>query len=291
MSPLAQALQFAISGLINGSIYAIVALGFTIIYNATGIINFAQGEFVMLGAMLMVTLTTAVALPAPVAFPIAVAGVVVIGCVVERLAIRPVRERSIIPLVTITIGASIVLRGAALLVWGTDYRALKPFSDSPPFFLGEAMLLPQGVWVLAVTIVVVVLLQIFYQCTLVGKAMRASAINRNASRLVGVAADRMVLGAFALSAGLGAVAGVIIAPISGAAFDMGVMLGLKGFAAAILGGLGSSAGGILGGVALGLLESLGAGYVSSAYKDALAFSILLLVLLVRPAGRLGRLRN
>lgn len=291
MSPLAQALQFAISGLINGSIYAIVALGFTIIYNATGIINFAQGEFVMLGAMLMVTLTTAVALPAPVAFPIAVAGVVVIGCVVERLAIRPVRERSIIPLVTITIGASIVLRGGALLVWGTDYRALKPFSDSPPFFLGEVMFLPQGVWVLAVTIVVVVLLQIFYQCTLVGKAMRASAINRNASRLVGVAADRMVLGAFALSAGLGAVAGIIIAPISGAAFDMGVMLGLKGFSAAILGGLGSSAGGILGGVALGLFESLGAGYVSSAYKDALAFLILLLVLLVRPAGMLGRLRN
>jgi len=144
--------------------------------------------------------------------------------------------------------------------------------------------------VLGITVALVILLQVFYQYTLLGKAMRATAINRIAARLVGISVDRMVLGSFALSAGLGAVAGIIIAPISGAAFDMGVMLGLKGFSAAILGGLGSGAGGILGGFSLGVLESLGAGYVSSAYKDAIAFLVLLLILFLRPAGLLGRLR-
>jgi len=290
LSQFSQVFQFIISGLISGSIYAIVALGFTIIYNATGIINFAQGEFVMLGAMMMVTLT-AVSLPVPIAFIVAVLATALIGCLVERLAIRPVRGGSPVALVTITVGASIVLRGAALLVWGTDYQPLAPFTDRPPFFIGGAVLLPQGLWIFAITMLLVILLKAFYHYSLPGKAMRATAANRQAAQLVGINVDRMVLGSFALSAGLGAVAGIIIAPINGAAYDMGMMLGLKGFSAAILGGLGSSAGGILGGLSLGVVESLGAGYISSAYKDAIAFVVLLLILFIKPAGLLGRQKN
>jgi len=291
VSPFAQALQFALSGLVSGSIYAIVALGFTIVYNATGIINFAQGEFVMLGAMFMVSFTAAAKLPMLPAFALSVACVVAIGALLERVAIRPVRGGSVVTLIIITIGASIVLRGVALLVWGTDYQPLAPFTDRPPFLLGDVVLVPQGLWVLGITVALVVLLQIFYEHTRLGKAMRACAINRPAARLVGVSVSRMVLGSFALSAGLGAVAGIAIAPISGAAFDMGMMLGLKGFCAAILGGLGSGAGSIVGGFSLGVLENVGAGYVSSAYKDAFAFLVLLLILFVRPAGILGRLKQ
>jgi len=289
MSPYSQALQYVISGLISGSIYAIVALGFSIIHNATGIINFAQGEFVMLGALLMVTLTAH--LPTAAAFTLAVGGTVLVGAVLERLAIRPARGGSVITLVIITIGASIVLRGAAMIIWGTDPLPLTPFSEGAPIMVAGAVIVRQGLWVLGVTVGLVILLQLFYECTLLGKAMRACAINRQAARLVGIGVDRMVLGSFALSAGLGAVAGIIIAPFNGAAFDMGMMLGLKGFCAAILGGLGSGTGAILGGFTLGVLEKLGAGYVSSAYENAIAFFVLLLILFVRPAGLLGRARR
>jgi branched-chain amino acid transport system permease protein len=286
-------LQFIFSGLINGSIYAIVALGFTIIYNATGIINFAQGEFLMLGALLMATLSAIPHVPFAGAFAGAVAATIMIGMLLERLAIRPLRNGSIISLVTITVGASIVLRGAAMLVWGTDPRPLATFSDPArlPIIVKGAVLQLQGVWIFAITMILVVLLHLFYHRTLIGKAMRATAVNRRAAQLVGVRVDRMVLGSFGLSAALGAIAGIIIAPISGASFDMGMMLGLKGFAAAILGGLGSSAGAIVGGLCLGLLESVGAGYISSAYKDAIAFLLLLIILFVKPSGLLKRIQT
>ncbi|UCH33127.1 MAG: branched-chain amino acid ABC transporter permease [Armatimonadota bacterium] len=287
MSIWSQILQYTFSGLTLGSIYAIIALGFTIIYNATEIINFAQGEFVMLGAMIMVSLHVVFGLPVWLAFPLSVGAVTVVGCLLERLALRSLRGSSILTMIIVTIGASIFLRGVAMTIWGRNAVLMPPISSRDAFFVGQASIMPQSLWVLCVTVFLVVGLAVFYSRTLVGKAMRAVAINRYGAQLVGISPSRMVFWSFALSAGLGATAGILIAPITMAVYNMGTMLGLKGFAAAIFGGLGSSGGAILAGVILGLLESFAGGFISSGYKDAVAFLILLGVLLLKPTGMLG----
>ncbi len=288
MSFFDQLLQFFVSGVTQGSIYAIVGLGFTIIYNSTEIINFAQGEFVMLGAMFMVTFNAALGLPIPISFVISVIAVLIIGILIDLLIIRPVRKPTHISLIIITIGASIFIKGVAMLAWKKDYHAATPFSGEKPISIGTAAITPQALWVIGITCVVLVLLHLFFEYTDTGKGMRASAINPKAASLLGIRVKRMVLISFALSGALGAVAGIIIAPITFAIYNMGVMLGLKGFCGAVIGGLGSVPGAIIGGFALGVLEAMGAGLISSAYKDAIAFVVLLLVLFMRPTGILGK---
>ena len=288
MSFFDQLLQFFVSGVTQGSIYAIVGLGFTIIYNSTEIINFAQGEFVMLGAMFMVTFNAALGLPIPISFIISVIAVLIIGILIDLFIIRPVRKPTHISLIIITIGASIFIKGVAMLVWKKDYHAATPFSGEKPISIGTAAITPQALWVIGITCVVLVLLHLFFEYTDTGKGMRASAINPKAASLLGIRVKRMVLISFALSGALGAVAGIIIAPITFAIYNMGVMLGLKGFCGAVIGGLGSVPGAIIGGFALGVLEAMGAGLISSAYKDAIAFVVLLLVLFMRPTGILGK---
>ncbi len=264
-----------------------VAFGFDIIYNATDIINFAQGEFVMLGGVITVSLRAA-HLPMPIAFVLAVLLATIIGMIFERLAIHPLKNASVITLIIITIGASIFIRGVAMLIWGKNALPLPPFSSDEPIRLGGATILPQSLWVLGISVIVVLALRFFFDHTIWGKAMRACAMNKRAARLVGISVPRMVLLSFALSAALGAIAGIIIAPISFTGYDVGMMLGLKGFCAAIIGGLGNSLGAVVGGIVLGILESLGAGLISSGYKDAIAFLILLVVLFIKPSGIMGR---
>jgi branched-chain amino acid transport system permease protein len=225
--------------------------------------------------------------PLPVSFIVAVSSVTLVGMVFQRLAIQPVRRPSAITLIIITVGASIFLRGVAMLVWGKDPVGLRPFSGVTPIALGGATLTPQSLWVLSVSLVVMAGLQFFYKHTITGKAMRACAFSRRAARLVGISVDRMVLISFALSAAMGAAAGIVVAPITLCGYDVGTMLGLKGFCAAVLGGLGSSPGSILGGFLLGILEAFGAGLISSGFKDAIAFLILLMVLFLRPSGLFG----
>ena len=283
----AQFLQFLLAGLTVGAIYALVALGFSIIYNASHVINFAQGEFVMVGGMCTVWLANA-GWPLPAAVAAAVLLAALLGLALERLAVEPARGASVVTLIIITIGASILLRGLASVVWDKKFHALKPFSGEAPLHIGGATLLPQSLWVLGVTLAIVVLLSWFFGRTLLGKALLATSHNRLAAQLVGISVRRVLLVAFGLSAALGAVAGILIAPITFTAWDVGVMLGLKGFAAAILGGMGSGPGAVVGGLALGLIEAMGAGYLSSAYKDALAFVIILAVLFFMPSGLLGR---
>ena len=280
--------QFLVSGITSGSIYALIALGFGIIHNATGIVNFAQGEFVMIGAMTMISLTQVAGLPVPMAFPLAVLAVMTVGWLMEIGPIRRARSNSILILVMITVGGSITMREVAMLVWGKTPRTLPSFSGDEPLVWGHAAILPQTLWILGITLIVVVLLGIFFNRTMVGKAMRAVAENRRGAALVGIAVHRMTLLSFILSGGIGAVAGIIITPITTMSYSAGVMLALKGFAAAILGGYGSMMGAVVGGLLLGIMESFGAGFISSAYKDAFAFLILLLVLFVRPAGLFGR---
>jgi len=278
--------QFLLSGLTVGAIYALVALGFAIIYNASHVINFAQGEFVMIGGMAAVWLLAA-GLPLALAGLGAVALAALIGLALARFAVQPARGASVVTLIIITIGAAILLRGLASIVWDKRIHALPAFSGDAPIAVAGATLAPQSLWVIGVTALIVCALWAFFNRTLAGKAILAVSHNRLAAQLVGISVRRVLLVSFALSAALGALAGILIAPITFTSWDVGVMLGLKGFAAAILGGMGSGPGAVIGGLVLGLLESLGAGYVSSAYKDAIAFIVMLAVLMLMPGGLLG----
>lgn len=277
-------LQYLFSGITNGAIYAVIALGFSMLYSSTDLINFAHGEFVMLGALCMVTLSVTFGLPLPAALVLSVLAVAAAGMLFERLAIRTVRQPEPIVLIIITVGASIFLRGVGMLIWGKDAHSMPAFSAHPPIDVAGAKLLAQSLWILGIVVFVTAGLHFFYKKTLTGKAMEACAISKRAAWLVGIPSKWMVLLAFGLSTGMGAVAGTIIAPITMPGYDMGTMLGLKGFCAAMLGGLGSLWGAILGGFLLGILEALGVGFVSSGLKDATAFLLLLLVLYVRPGG-------
>ena len=281
--------QFLASGLTVGAIYALVALGFSIIFNASRVINFAQGEFVMIGGMSAVSLVaTGMPMPAAIAGAVLIAGAV--GLLLAKLAVARARRADVTTLIIITIGASILLRGLAQIVWDKRIHALPPLSGDRPIEFFGASVVPQSLWVLGGTIVIVAALSLFFGWTRLGKAMLATSHNRLAAQLVGIDVGGVLLASFGLAAVLGAVAGVLIAPITFTSYDAGVMLGLKGFAAAILGGLGSFPGAIVGGLVLGLMESLGAGYLSSAYKDVIAFVIILAVLFLRPDGLFGALR-
>lgn len=277
-----QLAQYLASGLVVGGIYALVGLGFVIVFGVTRIINFAQGEFVALGALLMVTFASRLALP--LAFVASVAVVAALGALLEAVAIRPIHHRPSLVILIVTIGASIAIRGAALVLWGTDPFALEPFSPGPPVRVAGAVVVRQGVWVLGLAGVVFTLLWFFFTRTYLGTAVRACATNPRAARLMGIRVSRVSVFAWALSGGLGAVAGAVVAPITYATYDMGLMLGLKGFVAAVLGGLVSPPAAIAGGMLLGVLESFAAGLVSSAYKDAVAFVILIVLCLVQAAG-------
>lgn len=282
-----EALQYLFSGLTNGAIYAIIAIGFSLLFSATDLINFAHGEFVMLGGLGLVTLWTGLHLPLPVALALTVAGAAAAGLIFERLAIRPVKKPHPLVLVIITVGASIFLRGVAMLVWGKDSHGVPPFSAHPPIDIRGAALMPQTLWILGIALASAGGLYSFYRFSLTGKAMRAVAIHRRAAWLMGIPFQRMVSLAFVMSTGLGAVAGAIIAPVTMCGYDMGTLMGLKGFCAAMLGGIGSLWGALIGGLILGIVEALGVGFVSSALKDAIAFILLLLILYFRPGGLLG----
>jgi branched-chain amino acid transport system permease protein len=280
-------LQYVISGATLGSTYGLAGLGFTVIFNTTEIINFAQGEFVMLGGVLAVFAIRWGGLPLPAAVLLAIALTTMVGVAVDRLTIRPVRGRSVIALIIITIGVSIVLRGTAMLLFGKDTYALPPFSGGEPLSILGASVVPQSLWVGGITLATLIAMKLYFDRTISGKAMLACACDRKAASLMGINVDTMVTLSFGFSALMGALGGAILAPITLTSYDVGLLLGLKGFAACILGGLGNPFGAVAGGVILGVLESLSAGLISSGYKDAVAFVILLALLVVRPTGLFG----
>jgi branched-chain amino acid transport system permease protein len=280
-------LQYLFSGLTAGAIYALSGLGFSIIYNASHVINFAQGEFIMIGAMATVSLV-GLGVPLVLAVALAVAATVLVGVLVARLAIEPARGAPVVTLIIITIGLSIFLRGLAQLIWGKGFHSLPSFSGDAPIVLGGATLLPQSLWVLGTALAVIAGLGWFFGRTLFGKAILATSCNPLAAQLMGIRVSSVLLAAYGLAAFLGAVGGIVMTPITFTATDSGVMFGLKGFTAAVLGGLGNGAGAVVGGLLLGIAEAFGAGYLSSAYKEATAFVIILLALLFLPNGLLGR---
>ncbi|MET4170307.1 branched-chain amino acid transport system permease protein [Bradyrhizobium sp. LA6.1] len=280
-------LQLLFSGLTVGAIYGVVALGFTLIYAASDIINFAQGEFVMIGGLGTIFLI-ALGLPPIIAALVAILLAVVASVLLHRLALQPARGASPVTLIIITMGASLLLRGLAELIVDKQFHGLPSISGDNPIAVLGATILPQSLWVLGGAVAMFGALWLFLSRTMVGKGMLATASNSLAAKLVGIDTDITLGLAFGLSAAIGAIAGILIAPITLMRYDIGAILSLKGFAAVMLGGIGNPIGAVFGGLMLGLLESFTAGLVSSVYKDAVAFIALILVLLVRPQGLMGQ---
>lgn len=280
-------LQFLLSGITVGAVYALVALGFTIIYNASDVVNFAQGEFVMLGGMITVFTYTA-GLPLPLAALIAIIVTAAIGVALYKLAIEPARGAPVVSLIIITIGASIFIRGVTQLVFDKQIHRFPAFSGDQPILIGGATILPQSLWVIAGALAVFFCLWLFFTRTLLGRAVLATANNRVAARLVGINTNYVMTLSFAMSAAIGALAGVLVTPITLTSYDVGLALALKGFAAAMLGGMGNPKGALVGGLLLGVLEAMTAGYISSQYKDAAAFVVIIAVLFAMPQGLFGR---
>lgn len=283
---MADLLQFTFSGLTVGAVYALVALGFTLVYNASDVVNFAQGEFVMLGGMVTV-FTAAAGVPLPLAALIAIAVAAATGLLLNYLVIEPARGASAVTLIILTIGASLFIRGLVPLIYDKQPHKLPAFSGEAPVHILGAAVLPQAFWVIGGTLVIVVALSLFLNRTLVGKAVLATSANRVAAKLVGINTTVILALCFAASGAIGAIAGILVAPITLTSYDVGIMLALKGFAAAVLGGMGNPIGAVVGGFLLGLVEALAAGYLTSSYKDAVAFALMILVLLVLPGGLFG----
>jgi branched-chain amino acid transport system permease protein len=281
-------LQYVFAGLTYGIIYAIVAIGFNIIYNTTGIINFAQGEFVMLGGMISISLSQL--MPLPIAIALAVFITMAVGALIEIVFIRWLESPSVLRMIIITIGLSILIREVALHIWGESVRAL-------PYFIGNevtsvsifgARISPQVLWVMGVCSIMVLILSVFFKYTLMGQKMQACAANRTAATLCGINARNMVTLSFVLSAGIGALAGCVMSPITYTSYDGGTGLAIKGFTVAIMGGLGNSMGAVAAGLLLGLLEAFSVSVMPLAFQDAISISILLVILFVRPQGLFGR---
>lgn len=279
--------QALIATLSVGSMYALVALGVCLIYNGTNIINFAQGEFVMLGGMTMVTLFGELGWPLYVCIPATIVISIIVGMALMRVAFRPGKSTSLISVLIITIGASLFISGASTHIWGGDIHRFVPFSgDTPLKFLGAAMA-PQSLWIIGVTALVVFGMVFYFQFTIHGKAMKACAIDRTAASLMGIRVKRTVMLSFGMSAGLGALAGILVTPLTMMETSGGMVLAIKGFSAAMLGGMGSIPGAVIGGFVFSFLEAFAATFVSSSLKELITFIVIINVLLFMPRGIMG----
>jgi branched-chain amino acid transport system permease protein len=279
--------QLLATGLAMGSIYALVALGFVLIFNAVNVVNFAQGEFVMVPGFVAVWLISFLKIPFPFAYLLTLLFMAIFGIVFQRVAYYPLRNRSFLPVIISTIGVSIFLKNAAQLVFGAEPQLMPRPTSSNVLNLRGVCIDPQHVVIIVVTLILLVLQHLFFERTSLGKKMQATAQDKEMARLLGVRVSRMIVLTFIYSSMLGAVAGILIGPIFYVSKEMGAMLGLKAFCSTIVGGFGSIPGAILGGLFLGVIEVFSSYYISSAYRDAFAFIILILVLLLRPQGFFG----
>jgi len=279
--------QVIVSGLTLGSIYALTALGFVIIFRATGVVNFAQGDMMMLGAILALILHSGYGLTYIPAFLLALAGAGLMGVLIERVAYRPLLRAPIVTVILSTVAVGQMLRSAVRIVRGQEVSLFPPILSTRPFAWFGIRLTPLGMGIVAIALLVLAAFAAFFRLTRVGWAMRASAQNQEAAALMGVSVPRIFSLSWGISAALAAAAGILIAPLIIVTPDMGI-IGIKGFIAAILGGFDSLPGAVVGGFLLGILENLAGVYISSAFKNILTFCVLLAVLSVRPAGLLGR---
>ncbi|RUS45735.1 branched-chain amino acid ABC transporter permease [Cohnella sp. AR92] len=283
----AQVVQYLISGLTVGSIYALLAIGFVTIYNTTGILNFAQGEFAMIGAMSCISFI-GWGFPMYAAIPSAILVTSFVGLFLERTLIKRARRSTPVHMVVITIGLSILLKGIGMIIWGTYPKSLSPIIHAAPIEIFGAVMTSQSLFIFIVLIMLLILLYLFFDKTYLGSALRASETNPRAANLMGINTQSMSALSFSLAAALGAISGIIIAPMTDATYEMGLMIGLKGFVAMVIGGMNNISGAVMGGLLLGVLEAFSNGFLSSTYSDAISFSVLLLVLFLRPMGLFGK---
>lgn len=280
--------QVVVSGLTVGAIYALIAIGFTIVFSTVRVVNFAHGEFVMAGGVLYAWLNIVHGWPVTLSVVAAVAGCVVLAWLSYELCLAGMNKDNHIAQVMVTLGLGITIKGLAQVFIGKDTQFPPAFTAGSPWAVGTVSISLQSVWIVASLAAILALLWVLLQKTRVGKGMRAVAINHYAAVLMGISPKKAAVIAFALAGLIGGTAGALLAPVASAHYDNGIFLGIKGFAAAILGGLGNPVGAVAGGLLIGLTESLTAGYVSSVYKDAVSLVLLLAILLLRPQGLLGQ---
>jgi branched-chain amino acid transport system permease protein len=280
--------QIILSGLTVGAIYALIAIGFTIVFSTVRIVNFAHGEFVMAGGMIYAYLSAVHGMPVFPAVAIAIGACVVLALLVYELGLASMDKDNHIAQVMITLGVGITLKGLAQIFIGKDTQFPPAFSAGGPLAVGGATIPYQMLWIVGALAVLMLGLYMLLHHTRVGKGMMAVSINHYAATLMGISPRRSAVIAFMLAGLIGGAAGTLLAPVASAHYDNGIFLGIKGFAAAILGGLGSPLGAVVGGLILGLTESVTAGYISSVYKDAVSLVLLLAILLIRPQGLIGK---
>ena len=280
-------LQLLVAGIGTGSIYALIALGFNVVFKSTGAMNFAQGEWVVMGGMISAMLFGAFS-NIGLACLVTVLIVTIVGILSERLVIWPLRRPTPLMITLVSIGLGICTRSLVMLVLGKQPVGYPGFSQAATLTWGGVSVQTQTLWIVGLTAAFLLVTHLFFECSIMGKALRAAAADREAAAIVGVRVETTVLLSFSIAAFAGALAGAIITPLTLSSYDQGAMFGFKGFSAAMLGGIGSLPGAVVGGLALGLLEAFGSFYISSDFKDAIAFAVLLLILFVRPSGFLGR---
>jgi branched-chain amino acid transport system permease protein len=280
-------LQLLVAGIGTGSIYALIALGFNVVFKSTGAMNFAQGEWVVMGGMISAMLFGAFS-NIGLACLVTVLIVTIVGILSERLVIWPLRQPTPLMITLVSIGLGICTRSLVMLVLGKQPVGYPGFSQTATLTWGGVSVQTQTLWIVGLTAAFLLVTHLFFERSIMGKALRAAAADREAAAIVGVRVETTVLLSFSIAAFAGALAGAIITPLTLSSYDQGAMFGFKGFSAAMLGGIGSLPGAVVGGLALGLLEAFGSFYISSDFKDAIAFAVLLLVLFVRPSGFLGR---
>jgi len=280
-------LQQIIQGISLGSVYGLLAIGYVMIWNAWGILNFAQGDMCMVGAFSILAVMIWLKIPVYLAFPAAILLSIVLGYIVERTSFRPLVKSSNTNKLIATIGVGIFIRNLYRLLFGAEAYAFPTIFGDQPVQVFGLTIVPQNIWIMVIGFALVGLLTFFLKYTHTGKAMRAVAQDRDTARLMGINVKRSLSLTFVIASALGAVAGMLIAPVYMVMADMGVRMGTKGYASAVLGGLDSTPGAMVGGIVLGLLEGLGAGFISSAYQSAIAFFVLFVVLIIRPSGIMG----
>ncbi len=280
-------IQFLFAGLTEGARYALVALGFVLVYNASGALNFSQGESVMLGGMTTAVLVQA-GIPILTAMAVAIVLTLAVALLLQKLVSRTLARSGLLEVVIMTVAFGMVVRGFAHVFWGIQTRSVPAFSGDDPLMIGGATILPQALWVIGITVVVLLILGWFFRHSRAGRGFVAASIDPETAQLMGINVRVVLMLAFAFAAALGAVGGIVTAPITYTYYDVGVMVGLKAVIAAIIGGMGSPLGAVLGGLLIGLGESMTAGYLSSAYKDAVPFLMIILLFLVKPSGMLGK---
>jgi branched-chain amino acid transport system permease protein len=278
-----------LSGLTTGSLYALIALGIVVVNKATGVINFAHGELFMFSGFFAWMLHVQMGIPYLPSLLLAVAFGFVLGALTNLIAFRPLKNANVISLVLATIGIAFMLRGTARVTWGGkgDYLPFPPITSPEPVMIGDIMVIPQQLAVLAGAIVIMAAFAAFFRLTRAGKMMQATADNAKAATLVGIRIDRIYMLSFGTGAAIAAAAAVLMAPLTLLYPDMGFSFFIKGFAAAVLGGLTSLPGAVLGGIFIGIIEALAGGYIHSSFIEVSAFIVIMFVLVVRPTGLLG----